>query len=110
MPEPIELKRGYIDQEGNAHTQVTLRAPRMRDEVVAEREANEAGFDAGSAYFECAFIAQCVTSWGGIVDVKTNHVLELHRLDAQALREEIGRLETVDIEAQTSGNSSDGEG
>jgi len=68
----------------------------MRDEIAAISVCKKVGLDSDSSYFECAFVLQCITKWEGISSVTIDHILDLHRSDAQKLRLELAKLEALD--------------
>lgn len=100
MTETVTLKKGYVDQEGEAHRKVTLRCPTMGDEIAAERAAREAGHGVDTAYFQIAFIRECITHWDGIPEPEITHMTALHRHDVGLLQQAIRRLEASDIDAE----------
>jgi|SRR5690554_4919817 len=105
----IQLTRGFVDSNGDAHKNVTLRVPKMRDEAAAELAATRAGFGSQSSYFSCAMIAQCISQWDGIASVTVDHILDLYRTDVLMLQNALAALEAEDIEVQASKNSPSGE-
>lgn len=104
MSKTITLKEGYVDKDGNAHKNVTIRCPRMLDDVEADKAAREAGYGPDSSYFNACFVLQCIEKWEGIPDPQINHVLSLKRLDFVTLRKAVDDLENEDMELETAGN------
>lgn len=106
----VELPRGYVDQEGNHHREVTLRIPNVGDEIKAERALREKGYnpDVESAQ-KMALVCRCIESWGDIQDVRLHHVFSLRRPEAVMLIERLQQLESeafdADLSEEDEGNS-----
>jgi len=117
----IELGRGYVAPDGNAHRHVTLRVPMIEDEIRADAKlaelrasANEVERSvAGSgALHALAMAHECIVAWDGIADVQLAHLRQLTRADAGLIISAFHTLEAEDAEDAKrllSGNSETGE-
>lgn len=109
MSNSVTLKKGYEDHEGNLHREVKLRAPKMRDEVIAAQRCMEDGYSPDGPYFEIAFTLECIVEWEGIADPQPHHLLELGRSDMRLLRQKLDYIEKEASGVEAQGNSDDGE-
>lgn len=101
----VELPRGYVDQEGNHHREVTLAVPSVGDEIKAERELRENGYNPDvEAAQQMALVKRCITDWGDIQDVRLHHVFSLRRPEAVMLIERLQQLEDQAFSDDASGN------
>ncbi len=103
----VELTRGYVDPDGNAHREVTLRAPMIEDEIcrdaaIADMRRSGSESERGKADSDAlqmlALVKECVMSWDGIADVQLSHLRQLTRRDASILILALDALEAEDAQ------------
>lgn len=101
----VTLARGYVDPDGNAHREVTLRVPMIEDEIrrdaaIADMRRSSSGLDRAVAESETlqgmALIKEVIVSWDGIADVQLMHLRSLSRADAARLHGAMLALEAED--------------
>lgn len=98
----FQLKRGFIDEDGNAHKSVVLRAPSVDDQIKADRDVAQrresmtpelAAEGLSDTMWEVFLISRCIVSLGSITQVGELHLRKLCRLDFQILRAKLEQLE-----------------
>jgi hypothetical protein len=101
----VELSRGYVDRNGEAHKTVVLRLPTMNDEVKADIEAarlraskreTDRLLATSANFYQFSIVLNCVVSWGKLVRWDFQHIEALTRPDARKLVDALTRLEVAE--------------
>ncbi|MEM1347991.1 MAG: hypothetical protein AAGI01_05485 [Myxococcota bacterium] len=103
----VELRRGYVDPDGNYHRTAVLTLPTIDDQIAAERDVIQLAADREDAalrlsdvLIEAALLARCTVQLGAIPDPTLEHIRALRRYDYIALRGALQVLEDEDEAAQ----------
>jgi hypothetical protein len=110
----VELARGFIDKDGNAHKTIVLRPPTIDDEVTRDAEMASIKFGDELTQYEgfsetlkaMALIKQCTLSWDGIPKPELHHFRALSRKDGRLLIEKFNDLEEEDEKYQLGNETS----
>lgn len=108
LPEStIELDRGYIDNDGDHHRVVTVRAPTLQDEIESEKKCKELGWDPDGTGGHTTMLARCIVHWEGIPQPQLKHLTALSRVEATRLVSEMITLENKLSEVETGNDTSE---
>ncbi|MDZ7703364.1 MAG: hypothetical protein U5L04_02640 [Trueperaceae bacterium] len=100
----LTLDKGYIDENGDAHREVTLRAPGIMDEVEAEQQRAESRYPQSQTYEQLLLLERCIISWEQIAAPSIDHLQALNQNDVLDLMRAVNDLREKD--SQQVGNES----
>ena len=90
----FELPRGYIDEQGNAHTQGTMRLATARDEITPLRDPR---VRANEAYLVVILLAQVITRLGTLPRVTPAVIEGMFAADVAFLQDFYRQLNDPEI-------------